>query len=218
MNAGDIIEEWRREVDDHVAPFLWPQADAFGYLNEAINEANRRSRLLVDSSNVDICRLTVPTTGIAALDARVLFVRKVRISGRAPLRRMTMQDMESQFPTWEDAASSTYPEVFVPDWEAGKLRFHPAPSAQLTALLTVVRDPLAELTKEADVPEIPARYHRSLRHWLAYRGYLKPDADTYRPDKAKEALALFEIEFGQKSSAIDEAWIQREQFEGDGTY
>jgi hypothetical protein len=58
----------------------------------------------------------------------------------------------------------------------------------------------------------------ALRHWIAYRAYLKPDEDTYRPDKAKEAMALFEQEFGPKSSAIDEAWIQREQFEGDGTY
>jgi hypothetical protein len=131
---------------------------------------------------------------------------------------MTMQDLETSDPYWEDASATTYPCAFVPDWESGKLRFHPPPTAQLTALLTVVRDPLAEVTNEDDTPEIAARYHRSLRHWMAYRAYLKPDEDTYRPDKAKEAMALFEQEFGPKSSAIDEAWIQREQFEGDGTY
>lgn len=38
------------------------------------------------------------------------------------------------------------------------------------------------------------------------------------PKKAATALALFEQEFGMKSSAIDETWIAREQFDHDGTF
>lgn len=218
MNAGDIITLFRREVDDEATPYLWSDAEAMEYLNDAHNEACRRLRALVDSSTTAICQLTVPTTGIAVLDERVLFVRSVRFSGRTPLRRMNMQDMAEYLPTWEDASATTYPEAFVPDWETGKLRFHPPPSAQLTALLTVVRDPLAEMNSLDDEPEIAARYHRSLRHWMAHRAYLKPDAETFRPQAAADALALFEREFGPKSSAIDEAWIQREQYQNDGTY
>lgn len=218
MKAGDIEDLFRGEVDDVVEPFLWSPEEALEYLNDAQNEAARRILAFIDSSTAACCQLVVPTTGLAVLDPRVLSVRTVRVPGQRPMRRMTTQDMMACFPTWEDAAASTYPEAFIPDYESGKLRFHPKPSAQLTVYLTVVRDALAELTKRDDTPELPARYHRALRHWMAHRAYLKPDEETYRPEKAKEAAALFEMEFGPKVRAIDEMWNSREQYEGDGSY
>ncbi len=111
-----------------------------------------------------------------------------------------------------------YPEVFIPDYETGKLLFWPPNAAERSVLLTVVRDPLAPMTNRDDTPELNARYHRALRHWMAYRAYMKPDEETYKPEAAKNQMALFEAEFGAKSSAIDEQWIQREQMDGDGTY
>lgn len=218
MKAGDIEDLFRGEVDDTVEPYLWTPAEALEYLNDAECEAARRIRAFVDSTTTAICQLTVPTTGIATLDPRVLFVRRVRFSGRNPLRRMNMQDMDNHDPLWEDASASTYPEAFIPDWQTGKLRFHNKPSAQLTALLTVVRDPLVSMTKRDDTPELNARYHRALRYWMAHRAYLKPDEETYDPKRADEMEKRFALEFGPKSSAIDETWIEREQYEGDGTY
>lgn len=218
MKAGDIIDLFRQAVDDVVAPYLWSDDEAFEYLNDAEREACRRIRALVDSSTTAVCQLTVDTTGIAVLDERVLFVRKARIAGRMPLRRKNMQDMEECLPTWEDAAASTYPEAFIPDWETGKLRFHPKPLSSVTVMLSVVRDPMAEMNDRSDTPELNARYHRSLVHWMAHRAYSKPDEETFRPEQATAAEKRFEAEFGPRSSAIDEAWIQREQFEGDGTY
>lgn len=218
MKAGEIIAEWRDEVDDAVEPFLWSDAEALRYLNEAQNEACRRTRALVDSSTTAVCSLSVGTSGLVALDSRVLFVRKARIAGQLPMRRMNMQDMEAYDPYWADASATTYPAFFIPDFETGKLKFHPPPSATVTVLLTVVRDPLVPIPNVDTAPEINARHHRQLKHWMSHRAYLKPDKETFDAGKAKEALELFEQEFGPRSSAIDEMWIQREQFEGDGTY
>lgn len=219
MKAGEIEDLFRIEVDDVVEPFLWSPEEAMDYLNDAQNEAARRIRAFVDSSTAAVCQVTVPVGGLATLDERVLFVRKARFSGQLPCRRMNMQDMEGYDPYWQDASNqSGYPSMFIPDFETGKLKFHPPNSTQITALLTVVRDPLAQLTNRDETPELNARYHRALRHWMAYRAYSKPDAETYRPDAAKAQAALFEMEFGPKSSAIDEQWITREQYEGDGTY
>lgn len=218
MKAGEIEDLFRGEVDDLVEPFLWSPEEALEYLNDAQNEAGRRIRAFVDSSTAAVCQLTVPVGGLATLDPRVLFVRKARFSGQTPMRRMNMQDMEAHDPMWQDAGQTTYPSAFIPDYETGKLLFWPPNSAQLTALLTVVRDPLVPIANRDATPELNARYHRALRHWMAYRAYMKPDSETYRPDAAKVQAALFEAEFGPKSTAIDEAWIQREQYEGDGTY
>lgn len=219
MTAGDIEDLFRLEVDDVVEPYLWSAAEALDYLNDAHNEAVRRIRAFVDSSTADIATVTAPVGGLVTLDPRVLFVRKARFASRLPLRRMNMQDMEACNPFWQDTAQTTsYPEVFVTDVETGKLQLWPPNDTEYELLLTVVRDPLVQMDSRDDTPELNARYHRALRHWMAYRAYSKPDAETYRPDAAKAQAALFEQEFGRKSSAIDETWIEREQYEGDGTY
>lgn len=219
MKLGELINLFRSEVDDVTEPFLWSDEEAIEYANDAQNEATRRARLLVDSSTPAVCQMavTVASAGLVALDPRVQFVRQVRFAGRLPLRRMSMQDIASCNPYWQDAAPSI-PTVFIPDYESGKLLFWPPPVADLTALMTIVRDPLAEMNDTEDTPEIPPRFHRSLRYRMMERAYGKQDAEANDPKKAAESAALFEQEFGRKSSAIDETWIQREQMEGDGTF
>lgn len=219
MNAGDVIDIWRRHVDDVAEPVRWSDEEALEFLNDAQNEAARRTRYFVDSTTAAIAQLAVTQAsgGLVALDPRVLFVRNVRFAGKRPLARRTMQDMQTMDPFWQDAGTGL-PCVFIPDYQTGKLLFWPPPDADYIGLATVVRDPLAEVTKEDDALELPDRYLRNLRHWMAYRAYMKPDEETYDPARAAQSLALFEQEFGPRSSAIDEAWIAREQMDGDGSY
>jgi len=68
-------------------------------------------------------------------------------------------------------------------------------------------------------PEIDERFHLRLVDWMLYRAFMSRDRqEKYNPDEAKVRLAEFEAEFGQRSSAIDETWINREhgyqEFEG----
>lgn len=219
MQLLDLIKLFRHEVDDTVAPYLWSDLEAIDYANDAQDEACRRARLLVDSTTPALCRLTVPLAdaGVVALDPRVLFVRRVRIAGRKALSRMSMQDMESYNAYWQDAAPRT-PVHFIPDFETGKLLLWPTPDTDVQLELTVVRLPLLEMNDGQDSPEIAPRMHRSLRFWMMFRAYSKQDSQANDPKKAADALTLFEQEFGKKSSAIDETWIEREQTDMDGTF
>lgn len=220
MKARDIIRLWRSDVDDAAQPYLWTDEEALDYLADAQNEACRRARLLVDSSGGELTRIVlVANQSQYPLDPRVLFIRKARIAGSMPLRRMNEQDMASHDPMWEDAQPQPEPRVFMADTDTGMVRFWPTPAMDGSiVLMTVVRDPLAEIATLDDQPEINPRLHRSLRFWMTYRACMKPDEETFDPKKAEQALALFEMEFGKKSSAIDEAFINREQYEGDGTF
>ena len=218
MKARELINLFRNEVDDTVEPYRWSDPEAIEYLNDASNEAARRARLLLDSTTEEITRIAVTAeTHTYDLDPRVIFVRKARFAGSMPLRRMNMQDMESHDPMWEDASSSE-PTVFVPDFGTGQIRLWPTPDFDDTLVMTVVRLPLADINDLEDDIEINARYQRSLRFWMAYRAYMKPDSETHDAAAATKMLALFEQEFGGKSSAIDEEWINREQSDGDGTF
>lgn len=218
MQLNGLIQAFRSEVDDVVAPYLWSDPELIEYANDAQLEACRRARLIVDGSTTAICQIAVvANTATYALDPRVLFIRRARLTGLLPLKRKNLQDMDSQYPGWEDASAST-PSALIPDFETGKIRLYPKPIANTTLNLMVVRDPLAEMNDDTDTPEIAARYHRSLRFWMMHRAYLKKDADANDPKKAAESLALFEQEFGKKSSALDEVWIEREQTDMDGTF
>jgi hypothetical protein len=57
-------------------------------------------------------------------------------------------------------------------------------------------------------PEIPARYHNGLVNWMLYRAFGKQDSETNDPEKSRNSLDKFELEFGKKSSAIDEKYIE----------
>lgn len=218
MKLGDIIELFRSEVDDIVEPYLWSHEDAIEYANDAENEAARRARLIIDSSTAAICTIAVIAgTHTYALAPSVVFIRRARLTASVPLSRKTTADMDEYSPMWEESSRST-PRVYVSDADTGSIRLWPTPAANGTLNLTVVRTPVAEMKEDEDTPELNARFHRSLRFWMMFRAYSKQDADTNNPKKAGDALALFEQEFGRKSSAIDEAWISREQIDGDGTF
>ena len=219
MQLIELIQLFRFETDDDAEPFLWSPDEVIDFANDAQNEACRRARLLVDSSTAGICTITVPAVGlgVVTLDPRVIFVRRARFATMLPLKRMNMQDMESFNPFWQDTSAST-PKAFIPDFGTGQLLLWPPPIVDDTLHLTVVRMPFADMVDDQDIPEIFDRYHRSLRYWMMYRAYSKQDSQANDPKKAADALTLFEQEFGKKSSAIDETWIEREQSEQDGTF
>lgn len=64
-------------------------------------------------------------------------------------------------------------------------------------------------TLSAVSPEIPARYHARLADWICYRAMMTLDEEKRDDARAKYHLGEFEAEFGKRSSAQDETWIQR---------
>jgi hypothetical protein len=221
MNLRKLIELFRIETDDLVAPFAWQDPELAEYATDAQNEACRRARLLVDSSSADICQYEVLAGDPwITLDPRVIFVRRAKVGQRTSrLTRFSYRDLDP-VPGWE--AHLAIPHGFITDMETGKLRLYPyyepdnplpvppATATQVDTLsLTVVRLPLTDLTHPDDTVEIHDRYARNLRHWMAYRAYMKRDSEVFNPVKAAEALKLFEAEFGPPSSAVEEEWIER---------
>jgi hypothetical protein len=219
MQLIDLMNLFRREVDDTVAPYLWSDLEVIDFANDAQNEACRRARLIVDSTTPDICQLSVPRAneGLVLLDERVLFVRHASLAGRRALQRVTIDDLEKKHWNWREYPASI-PVAFVTDYDTGKLLLWPKPDTDVVLNLTVVRLPRAEMNDGQDRPEIAPRLHRSLRYWMMFRAYSKQDSQANDPKKAADSLALFEQEFGKKSSAIDETWIEREQLDDDGTF
>lgn len=207
MNLGQLITIARREADDTATPPLWSDDDWKEFANDAENEACRRARLITDATTTPICEVTI-TSGEEAftLDPRVIFVRRVKLTSQSqPLTSVDHRDLDEQAPNWEETTG--IPKRWVRNWETRKVRLWPIPVDDDLAKLRVVRLPLTPMAVNNDAPEINPRLHRSLVFWMLYRAFSKTDTQTMNAKAAAENLALFEREFGQQSSAIDETWI-----------
>lgn len=225
MNLDALITAAATRADDLATGKLWSRNEWTEYANDAQNEACRRARLLVDSTTAAVCSITL-ASGTATYDLHdsIIFVRRVRLIQVADsvalsvLKRAHVSDLDRfAGPQWQEETGQ--PRAYVPDMDDHQFRPFPTPDANTWKVgLTVVRMPLIPSTHEAyamedgdDVPEIRARWHIGLVNWMLYRAYSKQDGQCFNPKAAAAFLADFEREFGNKSSAIDETWLAREQ-------
>lgn len=238
MKAGEIIGLFRQQADDTADPGKWTESELMTWLNEAEREACRRARLLVDSRGTAFTyavngtntattththgRITLGSgTDFYDLDPRIIYLRRVKLAGRTlPLRAVDYRDLDRCAPGWESHTGTV--EGYVRGLDTGKFRPYRTPTSAGTVTLTVVREPLVAMTGPNDAPEINPRYHLGLIDWMAYRAYMKKDAEVYSPDEAAQHLALFEAEFGtrEKANALEEEWQRNNNphDDADGTF
>lgn len=209
MTLDELIDEARTMADDKADGELWTRPEWVRWAAEAQREACRRARLIVDSTSA-LSEILLPAgEPTVRLDPRILFIRRARLAGRAVfLGRVSHHDLDCRSADWEDERGE--PRGYVPDMDTSAFRPYPVPEQDTAVRVTVVRMPIKDLRDGKDVPEIAPHLHMTLVSWMLYRAYSKPDSDAVNPKKAADHLLDFEREFGPKSSAIDEAWLQRE--------
>jgi hypothetical protein len=212
MNLGELRARARREMKDTAKPYLISDEDIDAWLNEAEIEAARRAFLLVDStSDAAVVDITAGELG-GELHPSVIYVRRARLaSTKRPLIPKVSRSMDEENPSWEEASPST-PLVFVPDWQTGYFRIFPPSLVADTALLTVVRNPLATMQGDEDSPEIREHYHPMLLDWVKFRAYSQPDADLFNARLAEKHESAFIKNFGQVAP-IDEHWALEQYYD-----
>lgn len=219
MTTQELLDLFGGMADDVGSPPLWSNAVRLGFLNEAQLEACRRARLLVDGDTEDVCRITVEAgTQVYDVDPRVIFIREVRFvdaeDAEHRLQKVHAKDLEKHAPGWRNSEATSVPVWWTP-YGNQKICIEKTTGAGVLHL-DVVREPLEDCRLAADpieavAPEIPARYQHKLVDWMLYRALsMRDKEEKYDPKSAADHLALFEQEFGPRSSAIDETWIQRQ--------
>lgn len=182
-------------------------AAAVLFYNEAIHEACRRARLIVDRSTPAICSYSV-TAGVpsVSIDPRIIKIRRASlISRNDPLRRRYVADMDELLPGWETHTGTV--DSYVADYATDMISLYRIPAVDDTLKLVVVRLPLIDLTGASNQsPEIKVQYHPALVQYVVYKVRSIEDSELYDVRKASAAYAEFEKEFGVKRSAQDEMW------------
>ena len=207
MNLQKLRELFRLAIRDNKKPYLVSDVEADEFANDAQVEACRRARLLVDStSNIAVVSVSIGDP-LVPLDPRIISIRRARLSNRSvPLVKKTVREMDEKCPGWENSQWESTPSILVIDYDSTNAYLYPNPVESVDLVMTVVREPLNEMTHDEDEPEIPPRYHGSLVYWMKKRAYEIPDSDLFDANAAQKAEAEFIKEFGSESSAVNERW------------
>lgn len=205
MKVADFIDEFRSTVADHVEPPFWSSENIVRYLNEAVQEACERAKLIEDRTNSAVCSITTQANeSTYSLHPSVFEIRRLTFSGRL-LDETSVEELDQDCPGWE--SRNGQPRAFVFEQASGvqpaKVRLVPTPTAAGSIALTVFRGALKSLSADIDQakPELPERFHERLMDWVLHRAYLKQDADTFDRNKAAESYALFVQAFGERPDA-----------------
>lgn len=207
MQVGDFITAFREVVSDKELPHFWSDERIVSYLNEAVQEACERAKLIEDRSmSLDI----EPGQDTYSLHPSVFEIKRLTYRGR-PLDETSVEKLDCDAPGWE--ARNGQPRVFIFEQASGgqspKVRLVPTPVTTEAVGLTVYRGARQVLSASNPIaqPEIPARFHTRLMDWVMHRAYLQQDAEIFNPTKAATSLALFVQAFGERPDAN----VQRKQ-------
>ena len=205
MKVDDFIKRFRTHLRDAADPPFWVDEEIVGFLNEAVQEACERSKLIEDRSTPEVCSIvTVPGQSTYKLHASVFQIKRLALQGR-PLEETCVEALDCDSPGWENRSGK--PRCFIVEQASGvspaNIRLVATPNLVETLALTVYRGALKPLIADAGIfkPEIPERFHERLLDWVYHRAYLKQDADAFDPKKAAESLGLFIQSFGERPDA-----------------
>lgn len=202
MDAAALETRLREDrLDDTMEPYLWSQDTLFRHLNDAVSQACRRARLLVDARTAATCTIAITAgTALYALHPSVLAIKSAQLDlATEPLGLTTVKRRHRTRPGWLTDTARDEPAVAVVDYSDGYIRLDPIPAEADTLRLVVWRMPLdAELIEAGgDDPAIPEHMHEDLLDWVEHRCYSLADAETRDPQRAADAYTRFEAKFGQ---------------------
>ena len=213
MNLAALITRYRILANDKAEPPFVTDEDVTAFLNEAVQQACIRARLIHESANPSVCAIDV-TEGVSVhpLNSSLYEIDHLSFTPggetRAyPVRLASPEWMDDNVPDWRTREGD--PRYALQNDES--LRLVPRPTRPGMMTLEGYRLPLAPLALPDDVPEIHTGHHPHLVDWALSRAFSIPDSEFFDPKRAAEAEAQFESYFGPAPDA-DMGRLTREDF------
>ncbi len=192
MNAGDLLQHFRYEVDDLEDPYLWSDDEVFEYMTDAERMFCRLTEGIEEARLPQICQLSVvPGTDWYAVSPLILKLRWATRGDNGRTITVSNPEKLALDGIAFDSGTGGPVRALVAGMSKGVLRAWPMPNETVTINLGVFRLPLTPLTSEVSAFEIDEQHHIHLLSWMKHRAYNKHDADTYDPKQAEKYETVF---------------------------
>lgn len=201
MTLVELIERFRRDVDDLANPPLWDQDDILANIADAQDEFCRLTGGLRDSTSAITQIAVAPTNIFVSHSSRIMTIRAAkRLSDHAEISVLNIANVPLFIrpPDYgisrEVRLDATTGELFaiVVGMEEKKVRLVEIPIVADTIALTVDRLPLIRPTDvNLHSLEIDEEFHLVLLDWVKYLAYNVDDSEINDPVKAERHEAMF---------------------------
>lgn len=217
MKQCDLIQRYRKDADDLAQPYRNDDKTVVGWINEAVDEAAIRARLLFDT-DATFCAIPIRAgQGVYQLASVIDTVQDAWLGStgqivvgtdQSALDRTNLPNVyaptgESGWPAsnWRTAAGT--PQWFIQDGR--RLQLVPIPPADDVLKLGVYRtttqnEKLTASNKDQE-PVIAAQWHERLLDWVLFRAFSLRDEDQNDDRLALLHEAAFEASFGKRPDA-----------------
>ena len=232
MNITDIIAQIRSEADDQKPQdYLWDNLTLLGLINNSVDEAAIRKRLIFDNTTTAICQISItPANATYAIDPSIIDISNAYIidPNQDPtqpwpygaLKIVSREYMDTYFWGWQFMWGAAQQPWYgsedcwngSQDWliydEQSVTIVSQNVFENMTLNLEVYRVALSTEKMTIPIgnatpssPVISAVHHPYLYHWPLSVLYNRRDLDQYAPDRAKYHLDEFEKYFGKRPQA-----------------
>jgi len=203
MTLAELIQQYRLAAHDAIEPYFVGDDDLTQLFNEAVDEAAIRGRLIHESASPAVCQIAVKAGQTtyklhpSLYEIDHLSFRREGQPRRTPLALTSTEELDAGMRDWRDEVDDP---AFAIQGDK-QLRLAPTPLHDGQVLIEGYRLPMSPMEGNDDEPEINAAHHRHLYHWVMHRVFSIPDAETFDPSRAGQALAAFTGYFGDRPDA-----------------
>lgn len=196
QTSSDLLRNFRAEVADDVAPYLWEDWEAFGYMTEGFDA------LLKDAA-VRYTVLRLPFTAAVPtipLPKSVLHIRSAHVVGGGTLtaasstdRTFVRADDYGQSVSSADSmfSSSGTPVYYIRDYDRCALRLVPIPNVTGEIEMQVSSTIALPMGDGVPLPTTDAEDLRLVLHYMKSLAYRKQNAETQDLVRARDHEAEY---------------------------
>jgi hypothetical protein len=202
MKLPELQAEFYRQADDRSVPPFFKGDVVTAWLNEAVEEAAIRSRLLFERTDATLCEYDIQESEIdITIDDRMVDLTKAILVDAGDeefnLDILDREELERLYPNWR--TTTEQPRAIA--YHDNRLQLNCKPDTNYTLRIEGYRLPLKAMKSENDKPEIHSQHHRRLVDWALFRAFQIPDTETFNPEKSAEAESRFNAYFGTRPNA-----------------
>lgn len=200
MVLSELLRRFRVDANDRVEPYFNDDVDVIAWLNDAVNEACLRGRLLHESQDSGVCSIPV-TAGTSQYTLHPSLYELTHVwfepdngfrGSNLPVVSPEYLDQRYGCDNWRRLKGM--PQFAIQDDTT--IRLVPIPDVDGELQLEGYRVPLSPMENDTDVPEINQIHHVQLIQWVLHQAFKVPDAEFFDPNRSALAEQEFTDYFG----------------------
>lgn len=200
MVLSELLRRFRVDANDKVEPYFNDEVDVIAWLNDAVNEACIRGRLLHESQNSDACNIPVVAGNSqyslhpSLYELTQVWFEPANGYRGSNLSLVSPEYLDKRYSCENWRRLQGRPEFVIQD--DTRIRVIPTPDQDGELQLEGYRVPLVPMQNDTDMPEINQIHHVHLIQWVLHRAYSVPDSEFFDPNRSALAEQEFTDYFG----------------------